>query len=42
VKEYESLNKAGRIYFSEMAKQGLEFLPKSYEIAVTPEEFFGK
>jgi len=42
VKEYEWLNKAGRMYFTEAAKQKLRFVPKSYEIAVTPEEFFGK
>lgn len=42
VKEYEWLNKAGRIYFSEVAKQNLAFVPKSYEVAVTPEEFFEK
>lgn len=41
VKEYEWLNKAGRIYSSEVARQNLAFVPKSYEIAVTPEEFFG-
>jgi len=42
VKEYEWLNKAGRIYFSEVAKKNLAFVPKSYEVAVTPEEFFGE
>ena len=42
VKEYEWLNKAGRLYFSEAGNQNLGFVPKSYEIAVTPEEFFGK
>ena len=42
VKEYAWLNKAGRIYFSEMASQNLSFVPKSYEIAVSPGEFFGK
>ena len=41
-KEYESLNRAGRIYFAEAAREKLAFVPKSYEIAVTPEEFFGK
>lgn len=41
VKEYEWLNKAGRIYFSEVAQQELAFVPKTYEIAVSPEEFFG-
>jgi len=42
VKEYEWLNKAGRLYFAEAANQNHGFVPKSYEIAVTPEEFFGK
>jgi hypothetical protein len=42
VEEYDWLNKAGRIYFSEAAEQNLAFVPKSYEVAVTPEEFFGK
>jgi hypothetical protein len=42
VQEYEWLNKAGRMYFSEAGNQNLSFVPKSYEIAVTPEEFFGK
>jgi hypothetical protein len=42
VDQYEWLNKAGRIYFSEVSKRELAFVPKSYEIAVTPEEFFGK
>jgi len=42
VKEYEWLNLAGRIFFAEVAKAELAFVPKSYEVAVTPEEFFGK
>jgi hypothetical protein len=42
VDEYEWLNRAGRIYFSEMSKAGLAFTPKSYEVAVTPKEFFGQ
>jgi hypothetical protein len=42
VDQYEWLNKAGRIYFSEVSKQNLAFVPKSYEVAVTPDEFFGK
>jgi len=42
VDEYEWLNKAGRVYFAEAAKAGLSFIPKTYEVAVTPEEFFGK
>ena len=42
VDEYEWLNKAGRIFFAEVAKTRLPFVPKAYEVAVTPQEFFGK
>ena len=42
VDEYEWLNKAGRIYFEEVPKAKLAFVPKTYEVAVTPKEFFGK
>ena len=42
VDSYEWLNQAGRIFFSEVGKGGLQFVPKSYEVAVTPTEFFGK
>ena len=42
VEKYEWLNQAGRIYFSEVARNNLAFVPKSYEIAVTPDEFFGE
>jgi hypothetical protein len=42
VDEYEWLNQAGRMFFSEVAKAGLAFIPKTYEVAVTPQEFFGK
>ncbi len=42
VDEYEALNRAGRIYFAEAEKANLPFTPKSYEVAVTPQEFFGK
>ena len=41
VENYEWLNRAGRIWFEEMSKEGLEFTPKGYEVAVTPKEFFG-
>jgi hypothetical protein len=41
VEKYEWLNQAGRIWFEEAAKEGLAFTPKSYEVAVTPKEFFG-
>jgi hypothetical protein len=41
VDEYEWLNRAGRLWYKEMSKEELPFVPKSYEIAVTPKEFFG-
>ena len=41
VDKYERLNEAGRIFYSEMAKLKLPFVPNTYEVAVTPEEFFG-
>ena len=41
VDEYEWLNRAGRIWFREISKAGLRFAPKSYEVCVTPTEFFG-
>ena len=41
VDEYDWLNRAGRIWFDEVAKTKLPFVPKSYEVCVTPKEFFG-
>jgi hypothetical protein len=41
VDKYERLNQAGRIFYSEMKKLKLPFVPSTYEVAVTPEEFFG-
>ena len=41
VDKYERLNEAGRIFYSEMAKLKLPFVPDTYEVAVTPKEFFG-
>ena len=41
VDKYERLNEAGRIFYSEMAKLKLPFVPSTYEVAVTPKEFFG-
>jgi hypothetical protein len=42
VDDYDWLNRAGRMFFAEVAGAKLAFVPKSYEVAVTPEEFFGK
>jgi hypothetical protein len=42
VDKYERLNEAGRVFYSEMSELKLPFVPNTYEVAVTPEEFFGK
>jgi hypothetical protein len=41
VDKYERLNEAGRIFYAEASKMKLPFVPETYEVAVTPEEFFG-
>jgi hypothetical protein len=41
VDKYERLNEAGRAFYAEMARVKLPFVPQTYEVAVTPEEFFG-
>ncbi len=41
VDKYERLNEAGRTFYGEMSKLKLPFVPDTYEVAVTPEEFFG-
>ncbi|HUK51012.1 MAG TPA: hypothetical protein VLV18_08235 [Terriglobales bacterium] len=41
VDKYERLNEAGRVWYSEMGKLKLPFVPNTYEVAVTPQEFFG-
>jgi hypothetical protein len=41
VDKYEKLNEAGRIWYAEVAKAKLPFVPSTYEVAVTPKEFFG-
>jgi hypothetical protein len=41
VDKYERLNEAGRIFYAEVAKLKLPFVPNTYEVAVTPQEFFG-
>jgi len=41
VDKYERLNEAGRVFYSEMGKLKLPSVPNTYEVAVTPEEFFG-
>jgi hypothetical protein len=41
VDKYERLNEAGRLFYSEMSRLKLPFVANTYEVAVTPEEFFG-
>jgi len=41
VDKYERLNEAGRIFYAEVAKLKLPFVANTYEVAVTPKEFFG-
>ncbi|MGD0423573.1 MAG: hypothetical protein ABSA92_08970 [Candidatus Bathyarchaeia archaeon] len=41
VDKYERLNEAGRVFYSEMGKLKLPFVPNTYEVGVTPQEFFG-
>ena len=41
VDKYERLNEAGRMFYAEVSKLKLPFIPNSYEVAVTPKEFFG-
>jgi hypothetical protein len=41
VDKYERLNEAGRIFYAEVSKEKLPFVPNTYEVAVTPKEFFG-
>lgn len=41
VDKYEWLNQAGRLWLNEISKAKLPFSPKTYEVAVTPKEFFG-
>ncbi len=41
VDKYEWLNQAGRLWFAEVEKAKLPITPSTYEIAVTPKEFFG-
>jgi len=41
VDKYERMNEAGRTFYAETSKLKLPFVPAGYEVAVTPEEFFG-
>ena len=42
VKNYEWLNQCGRIFLKRTHEEGVKISPVGYEVAVTPEEFWGK
>jgi hypothetical protein len=41
IDKFELLNQTGRVWIEEISRAKLPFTPKSYELAVTPKEFFG-
>ncbi|HLB67625.1 MAG TPA: hypothetical protein VJN63_03995 [Thermoplasmata archaeon] len=41
-KEYEDMNRSGRKFLTQVAKEKLPVTPLRYEVAVTPKEFWGK
>lgn len=41
VDKYERLNEAGRLWYAEVSRLKLPFVAETYEVAVTPGEFFG-
>ena len=42
VKNYDWLNQGGRIFINRVQEEGVNITPVRYEVAVTPEEFWGK
>jgi hypothetical protein len=42
VKNYEWLNQCGRIFLKRVQEEGIKISPVSYEVGITPEEFWGK
>ena len=42
VKKFEQLNQAGRIFLKRVDEEGINITPVRYEVAVTPEEFWGE
>ncbi len=41
-KQYEDVNRSGRKFLAAVQKEKLPITPLRYEVAVTPEEFWGK
>jgi hypothetical protein len=42
VKNYEWLNQCGRRFLKRVDEDGIKITPTRYEVAITPEEFWGK
>ena len=42
VKKFEQLNQVGRIFLTRVDEEGINITPVKYEVAITPEEFWGK
>jgi len=42
VKNYEWLNQCGRRFLKRVEEDGIKITPTRYEVAITPEEFWGK
>ncbi len=42
VKTFEQFNQAGRSFLKRVNEEGIDISPIRYEVAVTPDEFWGK
>jgi len=42
IKNYDWLNQCGRVFLNRVQEEGINITPVRYEVAVTPEEFWGK
>jgi hypothetical protein len=42
VKKFKQFNQAGRLFLKRVDEEGINIVPVRYEIAVTPEEFWGR
>lgn len=41
-KQYEDMNRSGRVFLEKAMKEKLPITPLRYEVAVTPKEFWGR
>ncbi|MBI2185110.1 MAG: hypothetical protein HYU39_09150 [Thaumarchaeota archaeon] len=42
VKNFDWINQSGRIFLKKVEEEGIKITPVRYEVAVTPDEFWGK